>query len=130
MKFKEELVHGRLIRRYKRFLADVLLDDGTKVVAHCTNSGSMKSCLEDDAEVYLTPVSDPKRKTKFTWEMIRINESWVGINTGNPNLLAYEAVLNNEIPELRGYTHVKREVKYGDSRFDVFAENDLGTVFY
>lgn len=63
MQFKKELVHGRLIRRYKRFLTDVELDDGTQVLAHCTNSGSMKSCLEVGAEVYLSPVDDPKRKT-------------------------------------------------------------------
>lgn len=124
MEFKEKLVHGTLIRRYKRFLADVTLDDGTKITAHCTNSGSMKSCLEDGAEVYLTPVNDPKRKTKFTWEMIKINGDWVGINTGNPNLLAFEAVSSGLIPGLQGYTTVKREVKFNDSRFDIFAEND------
>jgi len=60
MKFKKLLIHGRLVKRYKRFLADVLLDDGTLVTAHCTNSGSMTSCLEDNAEVWLTPVDDPK----------------------------------------------------------------------
>ena len=75
LKFEKELVHGRLIKRYKRFLADIELDTGEIVVAHCTNSGSMKSCLENGAEVYLTPVDDPKRKTKFTWEMIKINSS-------------------------------------------------------
>ncbi len=123
MVFKEKLIHGRLIKRYKRFLADVELDDGTVVVAHCTNSGTMKSCLEKGAEVYLTPVNDPKRKTKFTWEMIKINDDWVGINTGIPNILAYEAILNNEIQGLQGYSKVQREVKFGDSRFDVYAEN-------
>jgi sugar fermentation stimulation protein A len=129
MKFGNTLVHGTLIKRYKRFLADVKLDDGTEVVAHCTNSGSMKSCLEDGAEVYLTPVNDAKRKTKFTWEMIQINGDWVGINTGNPNKLAFEAISENKIPELSGYTTVKREVKFGDSRFDVYAENENGKCF-
>lgn len=129
MIFKEKLIHGTLIKRYKRFLADVRLDDGTEVVAHCTNSGSMKSCLEDDAEVYLTPVNDPKRKTKFTWEMIKINGDWVGINTGNPNKLAFEAISAGTIPELAGYTNVKREVTFGDSRFDVFAENENEQCF-
>lgn len=123
MKFKNQLVHGTLIKRYKRFLADIKLDNGTEVVAHCTNSGSMKSCLENGAEVYLSPVNDPKRKTKFTWEMIKINGDWVGINTGNPNKLAFEAISSNMMPGLEGYTTVKREVKFGDSRFDVFAEN-------
>jgi len=129
MKFEKPLTHGRLIKRYKRFLADVKLDSGEIITAHCTNSGTMKSCLEEDAEVYLTPVDDPKRKTKFTWEMIKINGDWVGINTGNPNKLAFEAVKNGEIEKLKGYTEVKREVKFGDSRFDVMARNDHETCF-
>lgn len=129
MKFKEKLIHGKLIKRYKRFLADVELDDGTIVLAHCTNSGSMKSCLEEGAEVFLSPVNNPKRKTRFTWEMILINDGWVGINTVIPNLLAYEAILNQEIPELCGYSSVRREVKFGDSRFDVYAENSSEKCF-
>lgn len=129
MKFPEKLVHGTLVKRYKRFLADVKLDDGTVVVAHCTNSGSMKSCLEDGAEVYLTPVNDPKRKTKFTWEMIKIGGDWVGINTGNPNKLVFEAISSGTIPELSGYNKVQREVKFGDSRFDVYAENEKEKCF-
>jgi sugar fermentation stimulation protein A len=129
MIFPHQLVHGKLVKRYKRFLADVLLDDGTEVVAHCTNSGSMKSCIENGAEVYLTPVNDPKRKTKFTWEMIKLNGDWVGINTGNPNKLAFDAISAGEISELAGYTNVKREVTFGDSRFDVFAENENEKCF-
>lgn len=123
MNFKQKLIHGTLVKRYKRFLADVKTDDGEEVTAHCTNSGSMKSCLENGAEVYLSPVDDPKRKTRFTWEMIKINGDWVGINTGNPNKLAFEAIVNGQIPELNNYSTIKREVKFGDSRFDVFAEN-------
>ncbi len=123
MNFKQKLIHGTLVKRYKRFLADVKTDDGKEVTAHCTNSGSMKSCLENGAEVFLSPVDDPKRKTRFTWEMIKINGDWVGINTGNPNKLAFEAIVNGDIPELNNYSTVKREVKFGDSRFDVFAEN-------
>ena len=129
MKFKEELISGRLIKRYKRFLADVKLEDGSVVTAHCTNSGSMKSCLEDNARVYLTPVNDPKRKTKFTWEMIEIDNQWVGINTGNPNLIAFESIKEGLIPELRGYDFVKREVKFRNSRFDVMAENSKEVCF-
>jgi sugar fermentation stimulation protein A len=129
MDFQHKLIHGTLIKRYKRFLADVLLDDGTKVTAHCTNSGSMKSCLENGAEVYLSPVNGTKRKTKYTWEMIKINGGWVGINTSNPNRLAFEALKNGEIPGLEGYHTIKREVKFGDSRFDLYAENDTGKCF-
>ena len=129
MKFKTPLVHGTLIQRYKRFLADVRLDDGTTVTAHCTNSGTMKSCIEEGAEVYLTPVNDPKRRTKFTWEMIKINGDWIGVNTGNPNKLAFEAVAEGLIEGLQGYTEVQREVKWEDSRFDLMARNEAETCF-
>ncbi|MFP4556428.1 MAG: DNA/RNA nuclease SfsA [Bacteroidales bacterium] len=121
--FPAPLVKGTLIKRYKRFLTDVKLGNDDVVTAHCTNSGSMKSCIEEGAEVYLTPINDPKRKTKFTWEMIKINGSWVGINTSMPNMLAFEYIKNGIIPGLEEYTTVKREVKYGDSRFDIYAEN-------
>jgi sugar fermentation stimulation protein A len=122
MDFNTELIHGRLVKRYKRFLADVVLDDGTEVTAHCTNSGSMKSCLEEGAEVWLSPVDDPKRKTRFTWEMIRISGDWVGINTFHPNALAYEWIGRGVIPGLEGMTGLRREVKWEDSRFDLYGE--------
>ena len=121
MKYPTSLIHGRLIRRYMRFLADVKLDTGEVVTAHCTNSGSMKSCLEEGAEVYLSPVTDPKRKTRFTWEMIKINGNWVGINTSVPNRLAYEFMKNDIIPGLEGYSEIRREVKYNNSRLDIMA---------
>jgi sugar fermentation stimulation protein A len=104
MKFETPLIPGKLIKRYKRFLADVQLEDGSIVVAHCTNSGSMISCIEEGAQVYLSPAKDPKRKTRFTWEMIEINNSWVGINTSIPNQLVFEAVRDQQIPQLSGYT--------------------------
>ena len=122
MKFKKQLMHGRLVRRYKRFLADIILDDGSEVIAHCTNSGTMLSCLEENAEVWLMPADDPKRKTRFTWEMIRIDGDWVGINTSNPNVLAKEWVSNGLIPGLEGLTGLRREVKWEDSRFDLYGE--------
>jgi sugar fermentation stimulation protein A len=129
IQFPKELVHGYLIKRYKRFLADIKLDNGEVITAHCTNSGSMKSCLEDSAEVYLSPVNDPNRKTKFTWEMIKINNDWVGINTSVPNRIALEYIKHNVIKGLEGYTFVKREVTYGDSRFDIYAENESEKCF-
>ena len=122
MMFTSPLIHGRLVRRYKRFLADVILDDGTLVTAHCTNSGSMKSCLEEDAEVWLSPADDPKRKTRFTWEMIKIDGDWVGINTSNSNALAYEWVAGGLVPGLEGIINLRREVKWEDSRFDLYGE--------
>jgi sugar fermentation stimulation protein A len=124
LKFPKPLVPGKLIRRYKRFLADVELDGGITVMVHCTNSGSMKSCLEKGAPVYLSPSDVPTRKTKFTWEMIRINGTWVGVNTMVPNILAFEAIVNNQIEKLSGYTKVFREVKYGNSRIDLMAEKE------
>ncbi|MEN8204025.1 MAG: DNA/RNA nuclease SfsA [Bacteroidota bacterium] len=129
MEFRNELVHGRLIKRYKRFLADVRLDDGSEVTAHCTNSGSMKSCLEDNAEVWLTPVDDPKRKTRFTWEMILIGGDWVGINTSNPNALAFEWISLGIIPGLEGMSSLRREVQWEDSRFDLYGEGPSGPCF-
>ena len=107
MKFTYPLIHGRLVKRYKRFLADVTLDDGTLVTAHCTNSGSMLSCLEEGAEVWLSPAEDPRRKTRFTWEMIWINGEWVG---------------REMVPGLEGLTGLRREVKWEDSRFDLYGE--------
>ena len=124
MKFENDLITGKLIRRYKRFLADVLLDDGREVIAHCTNSGSMLSCLEEGAEVRLSPVDDPKRKTRFTWEMISIGGQWVGINTSHPNALAHEWVAAGLIPGLEGLSGLRREVKWEDSRFDLYGEDD------
>lgn len=122
MLFDTPLIHGRLIRRYKRFLADIVLDSGETVTAHCTNSGSMLSCIEEGAEVYCTPVNDPARKTRFTWEMIRINGAWVGVNTGIPNRLAQEFALAGTVLELGKYSKATREVSFQDSRFDLFAE--------
>jgi sugar fermentation stimulation protein A len=129
MEFKNKLVLGKLVRRYKRFLADVELEDGSIVVAHCTNSGSMKTCIEEGAPVYLSPAADPKRKTKYSWEMIFINGGWIGVNTIIPNQLAYDAIASGKIEKLSGYTFVKREVKFGDSRFDIYAENENEKCF-
>lgn len=129
MKFDSPLIKGTLIKRYKRFLADVSLENGEIITAHCTNSGSMKSCIEEGAEVFLSPAKDPKRKTSFTWEMIKINGAWVGINTMNPNRFALEEISKDKIAGLEGYTSVKREVKYKDSRFDIIAENDSETCY-
>ncbi len=129
MTFDPPLIKGTLIRRYKRFLADVQLENGEMVVAHCTNSGSMKTCIEEGAPVFLTPANDPKRKTKFTWELIYINNGWIGINTSVPNKLAYEWIKSGKITKLSGYSKVQLEVKFGDSRFDVYAESQKEKCF-
>ena len=129
MKFERTLIKGKLIKRYKRFLADIELENGKSVVAHCTNSGTMKSCLETGADVYLCPADNPNRRTKYTWEMIKINNKWVGINTFNPNKIAYNALKNGTIEGLTGFTEVTREVKWGNSRFDLMARNKHETCF-
>lgn len=124
MKFPTPLIRGRLVKRYKRFLADVILGDGTLVVAHCANSGSMLSVDAPDSEVWLSPASNPERKLRYTWELIRIGDSLVGINTSHPNALVKEAIEAGLIPELAGYAAVRREVKYGkNSRIDLLLED-------
>ncbi len=125
MKFPDPLLKGTLVKRYKRFLADVVLDSGEAVVAHCANSGSMLSVNTPGAEVWVSPARNPERKLRYTWEMIRIGGKLVGINTQHPNLLAAEAVAAGALPELAGYTVVRREVKYGrNSRIDLLLEAD------
>jgi len=124
MKFPAPLIEGRLIKRYKRFLADVELQNGEVVTAHCANSGSMLSVKDEGAEVWLSPAQNPERKLRYTWEMIRIGETLVGINTALPNRIVEEAVLAGKIPELDGYETLRREVKYGEnSRIDLLLED-------
>lgn len=125
MKFPDSLLRGTLVKRYKRFLADVTLDSGETVTAHCANSGSMLSVNMPGAEVWLSPARNPERKLRYTWELIRIGDALVGINTQHPNLLVAEAVAAGTIPELAGYESTRREVKYGrNSRIDLLLEGD------
>jgi len=131
MKFPNPLLHGKLIKRYKRFMADVVLDSGETVTAHCANSGSMLSVREPGSEVWLSPATNPDRKLKYTWEMIKIGEALVGVNTALPNKLVEEAILDGTITELGGYDALKREVKYGvNSRIDILLSNEDGTKCY
>lgn len=125
MKFETPLISGKLIKRYKRFMADIELDDGSVVTAHCANSGSMLSLNVPGARVWLTPNDNPKRKLKFTWEIIEINDALIGINTQHPNRIVSDAIAAGEITELAGYEHLKREVKYGEnSRIDIFLQSE------
>ena len=114
------LIRGTLVKRYKRFLADVVLDDGREVVAHCPNSGSMTACNEPGRPVYLSSHDNPKRKLKFTWELIEMSSSLVGVNTLVPNRLVARAAANGAVPELAGYDRVATEVKVSaHSRLDL-----------
>jgi sugar fermentation stimulation protein A len=117
------LLRGTLVRRYKRFLADVALEGGGLVTAHCPNSGSMLSIDAPGAEIWLSPAPDPRRKLAFTWELIRLGETLVGINTARPNALAAEAIAEGAIVELAGYDTVRREVRLGaNARIDLLLE--------
>jgi len=129
VKFETSLRSGKLVKRYKRFLADVELTNGEIVVAHCANSGSMKGLKEPGSTVYLLPNQNPKAKLDWRWELIDAGPSLVGINTARPNAIAEEAILNGNITELEGYSELRREVKYGkNSRIDILLE-DPGTCY-
>jgi sugar fermentation stimulation protein A len=118
------LIPGILIKRYKRFLADARLSDGRIVIAHCPNTGSMKGCSEPGRTVYMSYHDNPKRKLQYTWELIDMPTSLVGINTLIPNRLVYESVKAGAVPELTGYEHIEREVKISDhTRIDLAMAN-------
>ncbi len=123
------LISGQLIKRYKRFLADVRLDTGQVVTAHCPNSGSMAACSEPGCRVYLSSHDNPKRKLKYTWEIIQMPDSWVGVNTLVPNRLVKSAIENGQVTELAGYDTIRSEVKTAEgSRLDLMLqrlEDDL-----
>ena len=131
MKFKTPLIPGKLIKRYKRFLTDVELENGDIVVAHCANSGSMLSVNDPGAPVWLSPANDPKRKLKFTWELVKIGDAMVGINTQHPNRIVADAIEAGQVPELTGYDSLRREVKYGkNSRIDILLESEDKPMCY
>jgi sugar fermentation stimulation protein A len=118
VRFTSPLVPGVLIRRYQRFLADVRLADGRIITAHCPNSGSMMGCNVPGREVLLSRATNPKRKTRYTWELIHLPSTWVGINTLTANRLVAEAALMKGIPELGPFDKLSREVKLAHSRID------------
>ena len=119
MKWPGELVEASLIKRYKRFLADFRLNNGDIVTGHCANTGSMVTCLEDNAPCWITYHNDPKRKLAWSWQAIRMPDGWVGINTSIANRLVGEAIENGIIAELQGYETRKAEQRYGQkSRID------------
>lgn len=127
LRYPKPLISGQLIRRYKRFLADVELDDGQIITAHSTNTGSMMGCSAPGSAVYLSPADNPKRKLRYTWEMIKVGRSWVGVNTQIPNRLVTAAFEQGRIPQFAGYDRHRREVKYGkNSRIDLLLEDDEG----
>ena len=117
--FWPRLIPATLIRRYQRFLTDVRLTDGSKVTAHCPNSGSMLACSEPERPVYLSCHDNPKRKLKYTWELIDMPASLVGVNTLVPNRMVFQSIQAGKIDALYGYPEILREVNIGNgSRLD------------
>lgn len=120
--FIEKLIEGSLIRRYKRFLADVRLPDGSEVTAHCPNTGSMLGCQPEGARVWLSSNDNPKRKLRYTWELVETLPGIIAcVNTARPNHQARIAIEEGAIPSLAGYAVVKPEKRYGleNSRIDL-----------
>lgn len=118
---------GRLVRRYKRFLAEIVLDDGREVVAHVANSGSMLGLAEPGSRVHLADVAGPTRKLGWSWQLVETAAgALVGIDTGRANALAVVAITSGLIPDLAGYASLKREVKYGAaSRVDILLDDPV-----
>jgi sugar fermentation stimulation protein A len=125
------LISGILLKRYKRFLADILLSDGTKVTAHCPNSGSMTGCCESGRPVYISKHNNPKRKYPYTWELIDMGTSLVGVNTMRPNRLVAETVMEGNISEFNGFDKITPEIKVGKhSRLDLKLEKKDSSSCY
>ncbi|MFN0204775.1 MAG: DNA/RNA nuclease SfsA [Planctomycetota bacterium] len=125
MKFPRKLVKGTLIKRYKRFLADVRLADGTVVTALCPNTGSLMGHTEPGVAVYLLESDNKKRKLIFTWVLAKHSGAFVNIETSFPNRVVHEAAAAGAVPQLSGYTQFRREVKYGtNSRIDILLEGN------
>lgn len=121
----ENLIPGRLIKRYKRFLADIELDNGDIVTVHCPNTGSMKNCADPGSRVWVCDSGNPKRKYPLGWELVEVEQQYLAcINTGRANKLIKEAIENDVIVELSGYSSLKQEVRYGEnSRIDILLQD-------
>ncbi|ENZ79537.1 MULTISPECIES: DNA/RNA nuclease SfsA [Caulobacter] len=119
MKLPQPLIHGRLVSRYKRFFADLVLDDGREITAHCPNPGAMLGVKAPGQGAWVSWSDDPKRKLAYTLQMVEQGDALVGINTLLPNRLVAEALAEDLIPELSGYATIRPEVKFAEaSRVD------------
>lgn len=132
MRFAQPLEQGRLVRRYKRFLADIITDEGEALCIHCPNTGSMLNCMGEGARLWFQRSNDPRRKLPGTWELVETPQGRLAcVNTARANPLVEEALLNGQIAELAGFTALKREVAYGveNSRVD-FRLDYAGTAAF
>jgi sugar fermentation stimulation protein A len=133
MNFSKALTKGRLIRRYKRFLADVELADGSILTAHTSNTGSMLGCAEPGSRVWMSRSDNPRRKYPWSWELVETpTGAIVGINTALPPVLVQEGIDDAVITELQGYQHIRREVRYGseNSRIDLLLQRGVDPDCY
>ena len=129
MRFSKKLLQGSLIKRYKRFFVDIKYQNKT-ITAHCPNSGSMMGLLKLGNIVWFSTSDDPKRKLKYTLEMIEVNKKLVGINTHLTNKIVFEALKNKKIKSLIKFNNIKPEVKFNDkTRFDFLISNDREKCF-
>ena len=125
MKFTNTLIKGKLIKRYKRFFVDIKVNNSL-VIAHCPNTGSMKGMLEKNNNVWVSKNNDPKRKLKFTLEMIEVNKKLIGVNTHRANRIVEHGLNNKLIKEFRSIKEIKSEFKYStDTRFDFLCDKNI-----
>jgi sugar fermentation stimulation protein A len=129
MRFQTPLQPARLVRRYKRFLADVVLEDGREVTAHCPNPGAMMGLAEPGMRIWLEPNDDPRKKLKYGWRLVELDRGHMaGIDTGVPNRIVGEALAEGRIESLSGYGTIRPEQRYGEnSRID-FLLSEPGRV--
>ena len=129
MEFTKNLIKGKLIKRYKRFFVDVKLDNEI-IVAHCPNTGSMKGLLDEGNEVFVSKNDNPKRKLKYTLEIIKVKKNLIGVNTHFANKIAYHGLSNNLIKEISDNDSIKPEVFFGkETRFDFLVEKNKQKIF-
>ena len=129
MKFTKTLIKGKLIKRYKRFFADVQINKEI-VTAHCPNTGSMKGLLKDGNEVFVSKNDDPKRKLKYTLEIIKVKKNLVGVNTHFANKIAFHGLFNNLVKEVSNNDSIKPEVFFNkETRFDFLVEKNKQKIF-
>lgn len=131
MQYDPPLIPARLVKRYKRFLADVVTEAGEAMTVHCANSGSMLGLTEAGSRVWISDSQNPKRKLRFSLELIEVGQALVGVNTHQANALAEEAINSGRIDGLTDYDSLRREVKYGEnSRIDILLESDTRPPCY
>ena len=129
MKFTKSLIKGKLVKRYKRFFTDIKLNQET-IVAHCPNTGSMMGLLDEGNEVFVSKNNDPKRKLKYTLEIIKVKKNFVGVNTHFANKIAFHGLSNNLVKEVKNSKNIKPEVFFDkETRFDFLVEKDNQKTF-